>query len=393
MYGLSRSNDPNIRAFHPGRLRRIDLLLIAVAALLAIAGVVVLYSANRSVSAATPHYVKQSFFFFAGLGVALFIACFDHRFVVSLGPFLYAVFNVLLVLTLIMGYEAKGGRRWLDLGPVAVQPSEYTKLAVILMLAWYFGRIGNHIQRVHYFLLAFGIIALPGVLIFQQPDLGTALTLGPIAICMLYAAGCKRSHLAILFGAGLLLLPVAWSQLKDYQRERVLTIIDPSADPQGSGYHTIQSMITVGSGGMNGKGFLNGTQTYLSYLPEHHTDFIFSLLAEEFGFVGSTVVIALFLALLLRGVAIGAGAGDRTGGLLAVGIVTLLAFHIVVNIAITVGLLPVTGIPLPFLSYGGSFYLSTMTAIGLLLCIRTRPSVFQGASRTPDLIALRQRNV
>lgn len=379
----------NIRAFSLWNLRRLDWALLGLVFVLAFIGFAVLYSANRSVSVSTPYYAKQATFFVFGCFVALLIACLDYRFIVSLGPMIYVVFLGLLSAVLAVGHVAKGGRRWLDLGIVGFQPSEYTKLAVIIMLAWYFAKIGRRIQRFPYFVLTFVIIAAPGALIFKQPDLGTALTLGPIAVAMLYAAGCRTRHLIICALLGAAAVPVAWGHLEDYQRERVMTIINPSADPQGSGYHTIQSMITVGSGGLNGKGYMQGTQTYLSYLPEHHTDFIFSLLAEEFGFVGSCIVLALFLVLLLRGLQIARGASEAGGTLLGTGVVTLLSFHVFVNIAITIGLLPVTGIPLPFLSYGGSFYLTTMTSIGLLLSVNARKGLFEFSARPPALVPVR----
>ena len=201
-------------------------------------------------------------------------------------------------------------------------------------------------------------------------------TLGPITVAMLYVAGCKRRHLAAIVVIAVAAAPIAWSQLEDYQKRRVMTIVDPSADPQGSGYHTIQSMITVGSGGLTGKGYMGGTQTYLSYLPEHHTDFIFSQLAEEFGFAGSITVLMLFSFLFFRGLRLARNSTDMAGSLLAVGVVTLLAVHVFVNVGITIGILPVTGLPLPFLSYGGSFYLTTMTSIGILLSVNARRGMF-----------------
>ncbi len=366
----------HIRAFNARNIRRTDLWLILCVLALAVIGFLVLLSANRSVSTTTPFHLKQAMFFVAGCGVALFVSCFDHRFLVSIGPLMYAVFIGLLVAVLLVGAEVKGGQRWLDIGPFGFQPSEYTKLALVLMLAWYFTTVGDKIERIPFFLLALAMGALPAYLIFAEPDLGTAAALGPITLGMLYVAGCKRRHLAGIVVLALAAAPVAWSQLEDYQKQRVMTIVDPSADPQGSGYHTIQSMITVGSGGLTGKGYMGGTQTYLSYLPEHHTDFIFSQLAEEFGFVGSVTVLMLFSFLFLRGLLLARNSTDMAGSLLAVGVVTLLAFHVFVNVGITIGILPVTGLPLPFLSYGGSFYLTTMTSIGILLSVNARRGMF-----------------
>ncbi len=366
----------HIRAFNARNIRRTDLWLVLCVCALAVIGFLVLLSANRSVSTTTAFHLKQAVFFVGGCGVALFISCFDHRFLVSIGPMMYALFIALLLAVIFIGAEVKGGQRWLHFGPFGFQPSEYTKLALILTLAWYFTAIGRRIERIPYFLLAFAIGGLPAYLIFRQPDLGTAATLGPITVAMLYVAGCKRWHLAAILILALAAAPIAWSQLEDYQKKRVMTIVDPSADPQGSGYHTIQSMITVGSGGMTGKGYMVGTQTYLSYLPEHHTDFIFSLLAEEFGFVGSITVLLLFLFLFFRGLHLARNSTDMAGALLAVGVITLLTFHVFVNVGITIGILPVTGLPLPFLSYGGSFYLTVMTSIGILLSVNARRGMF-----------------
>ncbi len=371
----------HIRAFNARNIRRVDLWLVLCVCALALIGFLVLLSANRSVSTTTAFHLKQAMFFAAGCGVALFVSCFDHRFLVSIGPVLYAVFIGLLVAVLFVGAEVKGGQRWLDIGPFAFQPSEYTKLALVLMLAWYFTTVGEKIERIRYFFLALALGGLPAYLIFEEPDLGTAAALGPITLAMLYVAGCKRRHLAALVVLALAAGPVAWSQLEDYQKQRVMTIVNPSADPQGSGYHTIQSMITVGSGGLTGKGYMGGTQTYLSYLPEHHTDFIFSQLAEEFGFVGSITVLMLFSFLFFRGLLLARNSSDMAGSLLAVGVITLLAFHVFVNVGITIGILPVTGLPLPFLSYGGSFYLTTMTSIGILLSVNARRGMFDYLER------------
>lgn len=371
----------HIRAFNARNIRRADMWLVLCVCALAVVGFLVLLSANRSVSTTTPFHLKQAMFFVAGCGVALFVSCFDHRFLVSVGPAMYGVFIGLLIAVLIVGAEVKGGQRWLNIGPFGFQPSEYTKLALVLMLAWYFTKIGDKIERFRYFLLAFAIGGLPALLIFEQPDLGTAATLGPITVAMLYVAGCKRRHLAAIVVIAVAAAPIAWSQLEDYQKRRVMTIVDPSADPQGSGYHTIQSMITVGSGGLTGKGYMGGTQTYLSYLPEHHTDFIFSQLAEEFGFVGTITVLLLFSFLFFRGLRLARNSTDMAGSLLAVGIVALLAFHVFVNVGITIGMLPVTGLPLPFLSYGGSFYLTTMTSIGILLSVNARRGMFDYLER------------
>jgi rod shape determining protein RodA len=298
-----------------------------------------------------PHYIKQTIFFALGCGVAITIACIDYRVLISLAPLAYGVILALLVLVLFVGKVVKGAQSWIDLGPIGFQPSEPTKFVIVIFLAWFLTRIGRRVQRFRYLVLTLGLVGVPTLLIFKQPDLGTASVLLPIALVMLYAAGCRGRQLIAIALVGLMAMPFLWANLKDYQKQRVLTVFNPSADPRGSGYHTIQSMITVGSGGVEGKGYMEGTQTYLNYLPEHHTDFIFSLLAEEFGFVGGVAALLLFLALFWRALYIGLTAEDLGGTLIVVGVVTLLAFHAFINISITIGMLPVTGIPLPFFSY------------------------------------------
>lgn len=385
----SRFEDVNIRVFNWRNLFRTDPVLSLLVIALAVFGVLVLYSAGRSVSTPTPHYLKQTIFFVMGCGIALTIACIDYRVLISLAPIGYIVGLILLVLVLTVGKVVKGSQSWIDLGPIGFQPSEFVKLVMVLFLAWLLTRMGRRVQGFAYLIATLGCVAVPTLLIFKQPDLGTAAAMGPIAVAMLYAAGCRTRQLLALALVGLMGLPILWSQMKDYQKQRVLTVFNPSADPRGTGYHTIQSKITVGSGGVNGKGYLEGTQTYLNYLPEHHTDFIFSLLAEEFGFVGSTAAMLLFLAFFARALYIGRTAEDLGGTLIVVGVVTLLAFHAFINIAITIGLLPVTGIPLPFLSYGGSFYLTTMSCVGLILSVNARRGSLGFLSRPPALVPVR----
>lgn len=366
----------HIGVFNYRQIRRVDWLLVFFVLILAVAGVLTLISANRSFAGGTPHYLKQMLFFAGFAVVALLIACLDYRFLVSLAPLFYVGIVGLLAAVLIAGHEVKGGQRWIDLGPVNIQPSEQSKLAVIFMLAWYLGLIGQRIRNLFFFILTFVIVVVPALLILKQPNLGTAAALGPVTVAMLYAAGCKRWHLIAIIVTGIAAAPVLWGQLEDYQRKRLLAFMDPNADPKGSGYHTIQSMITVGSGGLTGKGYYQGTQTFLSYLPEHHTDFIFSLVAEEWGFVGSATVLGLFAVFLLRALSFARGCPEPSGSLLVVGIVALLGFHVFVNIAITIGIMPVTGIPLPFLSYGGSFYLTVMMSAGVLLSVYARSKLY-----------------
>jgi len=395
LFGRPRTDallDAHIRVFNWRNVWRADRVMSALVALLAIVGFLGLYSASRNTL--TEYYQKQVVFFFVGTLIALVIVCADHRFLVSLAPAMYVCAVAALVAVLLLGREIKGAQRWLIIGPFRGQPSEPAKLVVVYMLAWYFTRIQGRIRRLPYFALALVLAAVPGALILMQPNLGTAASLGPLVFVMLYVAGCRRRHLLAIVLLGLSVVPVVWwqlrdfdpnvapegpapfYQLKDHQKIRILAFLDPEADVGGEGLQTYQSKITIGSGGLTGKGFLRGTQTYLRYLPEHHTDFIFSSIAEEGGFVGSACVLTLFLLLFWRGLSFARTCPDLSGALLAVGTVTILAFHVCVNIGITVGLLPVTGLPLPFLSYGGSFYVTTMMCVGVLLNVPMRSRLF-----------------
>jgi len=386
----ARHKEPGLRLFALSNLRRVDPILTVLILALSAYGILELYSAGRSMVSPTPHYIKQMMFFAAGWCIALAITCIDYRAIVSLAPFAYSVVLPLLVAVLLVGKKVNGSQRWLDLGPIGFQPSESTKIVMILMMAWYFTLIGRRIEKLPYLLLTFMIAGVPAGLIFMQPNLSTAGVLVPIAGAMLFVAGCRIRHLVGLATLGVVALPFAWNYLKPYQKQRVLTMVDPSADPLGTGYHTIQSQITVGSGGLTGKGYLNGTQTYLRYLPEHHTDFIFSQLAEEFGFVGACIALVLFLCLFWRMLHIARTAADPQGALIAVGCVAMLGFHVFVNISITIGILPVTGIPLPFFSYGGTFCLTTMACMGFIFSVNARRSVAGHVSRPIVLTPSRQ---
>ncbi len=410
--------DARISVFNTSNLKRIDWFMAAVVLSLVFAGWLALYSATYQSEAG--YLSRQMVAFFVGLAVAAVIIVIDYRFVVVFAPAMYVIALTMLFATLQFGNTVKGSERWLQIGPVGVQPSELTKLVMVYFLAWYLNAIGDRIKKFHWFVLTFILVAIPMLLILKQPNLGTAMCLGPLALVMMFVAGCRFRHLALVLLAGLSLLPVVWWQMRDfdgvayekakraaahgkaasseapateaakeaedkgllshltlkpYQKQRIYAFLHPEAVPD-SGWQTFQSLITVGSGGLSGKGYMEGTQTKLKWLPEHHTDFIFSLVAEENGFIGASIVIALFAAFLLRGLMFARDCPDMTGTLIAAGVVTVLGFHIFVNIAITIGLMPVTGIPLPFLSYGRSFYITTMMCVGVLLNIPMRRRLF-----------------
>lgn len=362
-----------------GNLLRLDWITVVLTIALAAIGFTVLYSASTGpVAVDYPHW-KQAARFAMGAVLALIIVCFDYRVLISLSPVFYAISIVTLaaVLSPQIGTEVKGGQHWIVLfGPLRFQPSELSKLALVFMLAWYLSRIGPNIRRIGYFLLTFVIWGGIVGLVVAQRDLGTAITMGPLLFAMLIVAGCKWRHVAMVVIAGLAAIPVAYSQLEPYQRSRVDSFINPEKANPNDSFQTLQAKIAIGSGQMWGKGFGNSTQTHLSYLPEFHTDFVFALLAEEFGFVGAATVIVLLGLFLIRGLSLAVTCPDPAGRLLVVGAVSILACHILVNIAITLNLMPVTGLPLPFLSYGGSFYLTVMMCVGTILTVHARRRFF-----------------
>jgi rod shape determining protein RodA len=278
-------------------------------------------------------------------------------------------FGVLLLLVgvLLAGSIGMGARRWLDLGMARIQPSELMKVALVLALARFFHDrkvVGTLLLRDLWMPLL--MVALPLVFIVKQPDLGTAVLLGAIGGLLIFTAGLSWTVIflaLILFGVS---LPWGWYLLHDYQRQRIMTLFHPEEDPLGSGYHIIQSKIAVGSGGLTGKGFMGGSQSHLNFLPEQHTDFIFSVLAEEWGFLGACLLLLIYAFIILRGLYIAASARDRFGLLVATGLVGMFSFHVVVNIGMVIGLLPVVGIPLPLISYGGSSLFTIMLAMGLI---------------------------
>ncbi len=370
--------DSHIRIVNWRNLRHLDWLVVVLVAGLAYVGLSNMYSASYGYEGAeaTPHFARQALFLGIGALVALIIVCIDYRFLAALAPLMYIGALAALLAVLTIGLTVKGGRSWFRIGTFGLQPSEYTKLATIYMLAWYLAKIGPRIRRIPYLVLAFLIAAVPSILIAAQSDMGTALTYVPVAFVMVFVAGCRKWHLAAIILVGLAIVPVLWMKLEPYQRDRVKTFIDPTKAPDSEGYQIIQTKIAVGSGQMWGKGVGHGTQTHLRFLPEYRTDFIFSLLAEERGFVGAAVVIALFTAFLIRGLVLSEECPEPAGNLLAAGCVTILAFHVFVNVAITIHLMPITGLPLPFLSYGGSFYLTTMMCVGTMLSVNVRKGMF-----------------
>lgn len=354
--------------------------LLVLVAFLGTVGVVSLYSATGGEEAWSrpPIYLKQGLFFVVGILAGAMVALIDYRRWLDYAWIIYGFCLLLLVAVLVIGRVTSGSQRWLTLGPIAVQPSELAKWALLLAIARHFQ--SNESGQGYYTLrdvlkpsAAAGLVAL---LVVLEPDLGTTILVMLISVSMMIVAGLRIRSLLKVLGLGLLCLPVAWKVLADYQRKRIMTFLDPQQDPLGAGYHVTQSKIAVGSGGLFGKGYLQGTQSQLHFLPEHHTDFAFSVWAEEWGFVGCILLLGAFLLLLFYGLTVSSRATDPTARLIAMGVVSFFFWPVSINVAMTLGLVPVVGIALPFISYGGSSLVTSMMALGLLLNVHSRRFLF-----------------
>ncbi|MDP8248170.1 MAG: rod shape-determining protein RodA [Candidatus Tritonobacter lacicola] len=352
--------------------KRYDYAIPVCAGLLIVFGLMFIHSASCSESAPSPYIGKQLLWAAIGLLGLLILAHLDYRHIGTLAPFLYAAALVLLVAVLYLSAPLRGARSWLSLGPVSFQPSEFAKLAIIAVLAKFLSGFHRHRERLWFMAVPLLIVLLPVFLILEQPDLGSALILMPVLFSMLYVSGVKPRYLAFVFLLALLSLPVLWMFLRPYQQARLRIFINPGLDPMGLGYNAIQSKVAVGSGGFFGNGWLHGAQTHLKFLPERHTDFIFSVIGEEWGFAGGVVVIGLFMIIIFRGFGIAAQARDPFGRLLAVGVVVMLAAYVMINAGMTIGLMPITGLPFPLVSYGGSSLITALLSIGVLEGVRAK---------------------
>ena len=283
---------------------------------------------------------------------------------------LYVLGLILLVLVFLFGIKVNGARRWLNIGITRIQPSEIMKLAMPLMLAWYFHKYEAALKLRHYAVAAL-LLLIPFGLVAKQPDLGTALLIGAAGFYVLFFAGLQWKIIFGLAAAGIAAAPVLWTFLHDYQKKRILTLVDPTTDPLGSGYHIIQATIAIGSGGPTGKGWLQGTQTHLEFIPEKHTDFIFAVFSEEWGLIGNAVLLFLYLMLIIRGMMIAANASTLFARLLAGSITMSLFTYAFINMGMVSGIMPVVGVPLPFMSYGGTALATLCTGLGILMSIQT----------------------
>lgn len=347
-------------------LLHFDWLLVGLAALLVGAGLLTLGSLVPRL------LMRQLAWLGIGAVVVLVLISIDYRVLARWAYLGYIAGLMVLAAVLVLGRTAQGARRWLAVGPLTVQPSELFKLVLILTVAAYLASREDHRPGWDRVALPLLLVAPAFALIVKQPDLGTALVLIPVVMALLFVGGARWRDLALLMGGGLAAAPAFWFFLRDYQRERLLVYLDPFRDPLGSAWNVIQAKITIGSGQLVGKGLFGGTQSRLAFLPERHTDFIFAAFAESWGFLGAIGLLAAYGLLALRGLEVAATARDSLGSLLATGATVLLASQALVNLGMVTGLLPIVGIPLPMVSYGGSALLTALGAVALIENVRMR---------------------
>ena len=349
----------------PKILKKVDPFLFLAMILALIFGLVVILSTNPEA------FGRQIIFALTGLLIYIGVSLFDYRLLKKISIGLYTAVVGLLALVFVSGIVTRGAARWLELGTGQFQPSEFSKVALILLLA---ATLSSHISRLSFraFLTSTILTAVPVLLVYFQPDLGTSIILLTIWLGLMIAAGLKPAHLFLMAAVGLGLLAPLWSFLKDYQRQRIISFLNPARDPLGGGYNVLQAQIAVGSGQFWGRGFGRGTQSHLQFLPEYYTDFIFASLSEEWGFVGAVVLLLFFAVLLVRILMVARDAGDGFGNLIAIGVFSFLLPQIFINVGMNLGIMPITGIPLPLVSYGGSSLWVTMMALGLVQSVAIR---------------------
>ena len=350
------------------KLWQINWGLVFVVAMAGGIGLAMLYSAANG--SFDPWASRQAVRFAIGFAFMLIAALIDIRLWLRYAYLIYFATLALLVAVEISGTIGMGAQRWIDLKFIKLQPSEIMKVAMVLALARHFNGLSNEdIRRPLYLIVPLALVLAPAVLVLKQPDLGTAVMLLMVAGAVFFAAGVMLWKFGVLLALGVAAVPIGWNFLHEYQRLRVLTFLTPENDPQGSGYHILQSKIALGSGGMFGKGFMEGTQSHLNFLPEKQTDFIFTMLAEEWGMVGGLVLLGLYALILAYGFAIALRSRNHFGRILAVGLTANFFLYVFINIAMVMGLIPVVGVPLPLISYGGTALLTVMLSLGLIMCV------------------------
>jgi len=355
----------------PLSTRDIDWTMVLIALLICAVGVLQIYSATRDTDY-TSAWWKQVVYVLGGLIFMWIAMSIDYHGILHYVPALYIGSVVALLVTYFVGQRAYGSTRWIPVYGIHLQVSEFIKLVIVLLVARYLTDLRSDELEVKEMLKLAGLVLIPTALVVKQPDLGTALTYLAVLVACSFLAGLRWKYVAVIAITAVVVLPVSVHFLSDYQKARIESFLDPERDPQGKGYQLIQSQIAVGSGGMFGKGVTKGTQTQLRFLPVPHKDFIFSAFAEEHGFVGAAVMLSLFFVLVMRIVQNAQTAPDRVGMYICMGVAALLLFHILVNVGMVAGLMPVTGIPLPFMSFGGSSIWTFFLALGLVNNVRLR---------------------
>lgn len=358
----------------PGQrsIRDFDWTLISLALVIAALGVLEIYSATRSTVWQDAHW-RQLLWIACGLVLMLVFSLLDYNTLVEQSPVFYVAAIILLIGVTVVGETAGGAKRWLSLpGGATLQISEFVKVVLVLLMARFFSDLRRERVSIGKLLQIGGLFAVMILLVAAQPDLSTALSYAPILLIGVFLVGVPWRYIAWLGLALLLVLPIGWHNLKPYQRERLVTFLDPERDPRGSGYQPIQSKIAVGQGGIWGRGYTQGSQTQLRFLPVPHTDFIFSAYAEESGFVGVMIALGLYFTMLMKIVSNAQTAPDNAGMYICMGVAALILFQLLVNIGMVIGRMPVTGLPLPLMSYGGSNTLTTFILLGLVNSVRLR---------------------
>ena len=368
---MMASNSKDIFSLKPseGLQQRLHIdfpLFLAFMAIFIVSLTTIYSASNSSIDAV----VNQGIKILISISAMVVVAQFSPLSYARVGPWLYFLCLVLLILVLVIGETRNGATRWLNIGITSFQPSELMKIAMPLMIARYISR-GALPPDVSSVALSIIIVLIPSYLIMQQPDLGTSILIAFSGLVVIFLSGLKKRYLAIAFTLFLAYLPFMWSSIHPFQKKRVLSFLNPESDPLGSGYHLIQSKIAIGSGGLFGKGWLNSTQGQLDFLPERTTDFIFAILAEEFGFLGVSLLIGIYLFIIWRGIMIAINAQDLFSRLLASSISLTFFVYVFVNIAMTTGLLPVVGVPLPLISSGGTSMVTIMVGLGMLMSVQT----------------------
>ena len=349
-----------------------DLNFLGTALVLSAIGLTLIYSATYFNDPGLGIVHKQILWMVIGLCLMTVFLFVDYHVLFDVAPILYAVGLALLVYLLAWGKLTANVKSWIHIGGFQFQPSEFMKIFTALMLARFFDRNDRAYMNLRLFAQAMGIIALPVVLIIVQPDFGTAATFFPLVAVAMYFGGIRWRIWVIAALIVLIALPLGWTLLKPYQKDRIGTFLNPDRDPLGRGYQVTQAKIAIGSGGIHGKGFKQGTQAKLEFLPARHTDFIFAVLGEEWGFIGVTIVLGLYLFLILQALTFAKNARDRGGTFLAICLISFFIFHVLINVSMQIGVLPTTGIPLPLISYGGSSTMMFFMAIGLMLNVDMR---------------------